>query len=158
MVLCFGTVTKTVLSTHCFDYCWTHCTPVRQAGDGEETGTQLGELTPPDQEISHAIWHHAQQQKLNESRKRGVTFVVMVFVFPSKHHAWWRPAVLEMLSNCLLIGSRESFSYLALLYLLNYELSLSQTMSFLTFSFQFSSPSPGGGWARGCVGLRTYWG
>ena len=79
MGLCFGFVLETVLITQgCFRYCWAVLTqsqglfcfsphPTSEEARGAQgVGTQLGQVTPTAQGISHTIRCHVQHVKLGE--------------------------------------------------------------------------------------------
>ena len=84
MLLCFGSMTKTVLITQtCFSYCWAVLTqhqghqflalPQQWLGWGctrSWEGTQVGQLAQLTKEIFHTIWCHVQQHKPEERRKK----------------------------------------------------------------------------------------
>jgi len=50
---------------------------------------------------------HAQHFKAGGRRRKGGTFGMMTFVFPSNHYAWRSPAFLGMTERCLPMGSGE---------------------------------------------------
>ena len=92
------------------------------------------------------------------------TFRVLVFVFPSKHYAWWSPAFLEMAEHLpangkYWINSLFYFACTRIAVALLIKLSLSQATSFLTFTLLILSPIPPGGSEQVAVwGLVASWG
>jgi len=63
---------------------------------GSWEGIQPGELTKLAKSTVHTTGHHAQHIKLGGRRRKGRTFRLMVFVFPSNRYMRWSPALLEM--------------------------------------------------------------
>jgi len=75
-------------------------------------------------------------------RRKGETYGVMAFVFPSNHYTWWSPAFLQMAGH--LPADREAVNeFLILLCLcmfgLPIKLSLSEPVNFPFY--RFSPPS-----------------
>jgi len=59
-------------------------------------GTQLGQLTPTDENNIPYHTMSCSACKAGERGRKWGTFGVMAFLFSSSHYAWWSPAFLEM--------------------------------------------------------------
>ena len=121
-------------------------------------GAQPGQPTPADHRVVPYRTTSCSAYKAGGRRRKGDTFGVMAFVFPSNPYVRWSPAFLGWLNSCLPTGRSERILRFALLICvappLTIKLSLSQSMSFLTFTLPVLPPIPSGEWASGCVVLR----
>lgn len=148
-----------MLITHwCYSCCWAvltlseglssfSCPASKEAGGTRNwEGTQPGQLTLTDQ--THIPYRMAS---CSACKAGGRSLEWWCFVFPR---------ILHVMEPCFPAGSGERISCFALLvcptFVLPLKQSLSQPVSFLTWLFQFSSPSHQGEWVSGCVRLSCW--
>ena len=123
-------------------------------------GTEPKQLIPTHQR--DILYHTTPCAAYKAGRRRkGQTFGVMVFVFPSNRYTWWSLLWWRWLNTCLPMGSSELIPCSALLvgaaFASPIKLSLSQPTSFHTFTLLILFPIPPGrseraaaqGWAAG---------
>lgn len=111
-------------------------------------GTHPGQLTLTDPRYIPYCRTSCSAYKAKRRRRKGGTFRVMEFLFPSNRYAWWSPAALVMAEHQPAMGSAEWIPWFASLVCAAFALLIKLFISTHEFSlspFLFSPPRPPGG-------------